>query len=117
MRTLHMLHTHTYMHALIHRVTPTRPPAGEAGEVRDQVRCVVEHTSSRGLMGTAFPLTAGGCEFEFRVDCILRLASTLRDMVTPGVARIDGASCRRWHRGQPHGHRGHVPLAARTTDK
>ena len=112
MRTLHMLHAHTYMHA--DPYTESCPPAGE---VRGQVRCVVEHTSSRGLMGTAFPLTAGGCEFEFRVDCILRLASTLRDMVTPGVARIDGASCRRWHRGQPHGHRGHVPLAARTTNK
>ena len=110
----YVAYTHIHACRLIHRVTPTRPPAGE---VRDQVRCVVEHTSSRGLMGTAFPLTAGGCEFEFRVDCILRLASTLRDMVTPGVARIDGASCRRWHRGQPHGHRGHVPLAARTTEK
>ena len=108
----YVAYTHTNMHT--DSYTESCPPAGE---VRDQVRCVVEHTSSRGLMGTAFPLTAGGCEFEFRVDCILRLASTLRDMVTPGVARIDGASCRRWHRGQPHGHRGHVPLAARTTDK
>ena len=58
-----MLHTRTYMHT--DSYTESSPPAGE---VRDQVHYMVEHTSSCGLMGTALPLTGG-----VRVRVSLRL--------------------------------------------
>ena len=58
----------------------------------------------------------GECEFEFGFECSLRLASILGDMVTPVLARIEGASRRRWNRKQVHRHRGHVPLAAGTAN-
>ena len=97
------MHTDSY--------TESCPPAGE---VRDQARYMFEHTSSNGHGASSY---GGGREFEFRLDCILRLASMLGDMATPVVARTDGATCCHWHRGQPHGRRGHVPVAAGTADK